>query len=66
VHEFGGEGQGYGVIENDVARIDVDCDGLDQSLEELGFEVRRIRLVKVKNEVRDDEGDREDDEPDDE
>jgi len=30
VQEFGGEGQGYGVIENDVARIDVDCDGLDQ------------------------------------
>jgi hypothetical protein len=64
VHEFGGEGQGYGVIENDVARIDVDCDGLDRSLEELGFEVRRIRLVKVKDEVRDDEGERESDEDD--
>lgn len=61
VLEFGGEGQGYGVIENDVARIDVDCEGLDQSLEELGFEVRRIRLVKVKDEIRDDEGERESD-----
>jgi hypothetical protein len=59
VHEFGGEGQGYGVIEDDVARIDVDCDGLEQSLEELGFEVRRIRLVKVKDEIRDDAGERE-------
>ena len=66
VQEFGGEGQGYGVIENDVARIDLDCDGLEQSLEELGFDVRRIRLVKVKDEVRDDEGERaDDDEPDD-
>lgn len=58
VHEFGGEGQGMGVIEDDVARIDLDCDGLEQSLEELGFEVRRIRLVNVKDEVRDDEGER--------
>jgi hypothetical protein len=68
VSEFGGEGQGLGVIENDVARIDVDCEGLDQSLEELGFEVRRIRLVRVKDEIRDDEGDRaadDDDDPDD-
>jgi hypothetical protein len=55
-----GEGeQGMGVIEEDVARIDVDCDGLEQSLEELGFEVRRIRLVRVKDEIRDDEGERE-------
>jgi hypothetical protein len=66
VESFGGEGQGMGVIENDVARIDLDCDGLEQSLEELGFDVRRIRLVKVKDEVRDDEGERaDDDEPDD-
>jgi hypothetical protein len=50
-----------GVIEDDVARIDVDLEGLDEALEELGFEVRRIRLVKVKDEVRDDEGDRADD-----
>lgn len=49
---------GMGVIENDVARIDVDIEGLEESLEELGFEVRRIRLVQVKDEVRDDEGDR--------
>jgi hypothetical protein len=55
-----GEGeQGMGVIEEDVARIDVDSDGLEQSLEELGFEVRRIRLVRVKDEIRDDEGERE-------
>ena len=54
-----GEGeQGMGVIEDDVARIDVDCDGLEQSLEELGFEVRRIRLVRVKDELRDDAGER--------
>ena len=54
-----GEGeQGMGVIEDEVARIDVDCDGLEQSLEELGFEVRRIRLVNVKDEVRDDVGER--------
>ena len=65
VQEFGGDGQGMGVIEDDVARIDLDCDGLDQSLEELGFEVRRIRLVKVKDEVRDDEGERATDEDED-
>jgi hypothetical protein len=59
VQEFGSEQSGMGVIEDEVARIDVDVDGLEQSLEELGFEVRRIRLVKVKDEVRDDEGDRE-------
>jgi hypothetical protein len=59
VQEFGSEQSGMGVIEDEVARIDLDVDGLEQSLEELGFEVRRIRLVKVKDEVRDDEGDRE-------
>jgi hypothetical protein len=56
VQEFGGGQQGMGVIEDDVARIDLDCDGLEQSLEELGFDVRRIKLVSVKDEVRDDEG----------
>jgi hypothetical protein len=50
-----------GVIEDEIARIDVDLEGLDEALEELGFEVRRIRLVKVKDEVRDDEGERADD-----
>ena len=58
VHEFGGEGQGYGVVEGEVARIDVDADGLEESLEEVGFEVRRIRLVNVRDEIRDDEGER--------
>ena len=58
VHAFGEGEQGMGVIEDDVARIDVDCDGLEQSLEELGFEVRRIRLAKVKDELRDDAGER--------
>jgi hypothetical protein len=58
VQTFGEEESGMGVIEDDVARIDVDLDGLDQSLAELGFDVRRIRLVKVKDEVRDDEGER--------
>jgi hypothetical protein len=52
------------VIEDDIARIDVDLEGLEESLEELGFEVRRIRLVKVKDEVRDDEGERADDDAD--
>jgi hypothetical protein len=61
VQEFGAEPSGMGVIEDEIARIDVDIDGLEESLEELGFEVRRIRLVKVKDEVRDDEGEREDD-----
>jgi hypothetical protein len=61
VEDLGAEPTGMGVIENDVARIDVDLDGLDESLEELGFEVRRIRLVNVKDEVRDDEGERLDD-----
>jgi hypothetical protein len=61
VQSFGEEPSGMGVIEDDVARIDVDLEGLDEALEELGFEVRRIRLVKVKDEVRDDEGDRADD-----
>jgi hypothetical protein len=59
VQEFGAEESGMGVIEDDIARIDVDIDGLEQSLDELGFEVRRIRLVTVKDEVRDDEGERE-------
>ena len=44
IHEFGEEPTGMGVIEDDVARIDVDLEGLEESLEELGFEVRRIRL----------------------
>jgi hypothetical protein len=61
VHEFGADGQGYGVIENEIARIDVDCDGLEESLGDFGFEVRRIRLVNVKDEVRDDEGERDSD-----
>src|SRR3954452_10860092 len=61
VQEFGSEESGMGVIENDVARIDVDIDGLEDSLEELGFEVRRIKLVNVKDEIRDDEGERADD-----
>jgi hypothetical protein len=57
-----------GVIEDDTARIDVDVEGLEEALDELGFEVRRIRLVKVKDEIRDDEGERADDDldPDDE
>jgi len=58
VHEFGGEGQGFGVVEGDVARIDVDTDGLAESLQEVGFEVRRIRLANVRDEVRDDAGER--------
>ena len=58
VYDFGGDGQGYGVVEGDVARIDVDADGLEESLEEVGLEVRRIRLVRVRDEVRDDAGDR--------
>ena len=58
VYEFGGPGQGYGVVEGDVARIDGDADGLEQSLQEVGFEVRRLRLVDVRDEVRDDAGDR--------
>jgi hypothetical protein len=53
-----------GVIDDEIARIDVDLDGLEQSLEELGFEVRRIRLVRVKDEIRDDDGEREATEPD--
>jgi hypothetical protein len=61
VQEFGGEEQGMGVIEDEVARIDLDCDGLEQSLEQLGFEVRRIKLVSVKDEVRDDDGVRDSD-----
>jgi hypothetical protein len=44
-YEFGEPGQGFGVIEGDAARIDVDADGLDESLEQLGFEVRRIKLI---------------------
>jgi hypothetical protein len=64
VQEFGAEESGMGVIEDEIARIDVDTDGLEQSLEELGFEVRRIRLVRVKDEVRDDEGEREDSDED--
>jgi hypothetical protein len=59
VQEFGAEESGMGVVDSDIARIDVDIDGLEQSLEELGFEVRRIRLVKVKDEIRDDDGERE-------
>jgi hypothetical protein len=59
VQEFGAEESGMGVIEDEIARIDLDIEGLEESLEELGFEVRRIRLVKVKDEVRDDEGERE-------
>ena len=58
VHEFGGEGQGYGVIEGDVARIDVDAAGLEESLADFGFEVRRLRLVDVRDEIRDDAGER--------
>jgi hypothetical protein len=61
VQSLGEVPSGMGVIEDDVARIDVDVEGLDEALEELGFEVRRIRLVKVKDEVRDDEGERETD-----
>lgn len=59
VQEPGSEPHGMGVIDGDVARIDVDIDGLEQSLEELDFEVRRIKLVRIKDEVRDDEGARE-------
>jgi hypothetical protein len=58
VQSMGEEPSGMGVIEDDIARIDVDIEGLDEALEELGFEVRRIRLVQVKDEVRDDEGER--------
>ena len=58
VYEFGAPAQGYGVVEGDVARIDGDADGLEQSLQEVGFEVRRLRLVDVRDEVRDDAGDR--------
>ena len=61
LQSMGEEPSGMGVIEDDIARIDVDVEGLDEALEELGFEVRRIRLVKVKDEVRDDEGERETD-----
>jgi hypothetical protein len=61
VQEFGAEPSGMGVIEDEVARIDVDVDGLEESLEELGFEVRRIKLVRVKDEVRDDAGMRDED-----
>ena len=43
---FGEPGQGYGVIEGEVARIDVDADGLEDSLAEMGFQVRRIKLVR--------------------
>jgi hypothetical protein len=64
VQSFGEEPSGMGVIEDEIARIDVDLEGLDEALEELGFEVRRIRLVTVKDEVRDDEGERADDDPD--
>lgn len=60
VHGLGEAEQGMGVVEGDVARIDVDCDGLEESLEDVGFEVRRIRLVTVKDEVRDDDGARAD------
>jgi len=58
VHEFGGEGQGYGVVEGDVARIDVDAEGLEESLTDFGLEVRRLRLVNVQDEIRDDAGER--------
>lgn len=56
-YSFGEPGQGYGVIEGEVARIDVDADGLEQSLEELGFEVRRIRLARWREDDEDDESD---------
>jgi hypothetical protein len=57
-YQFGDEGQGFGVIEGDVARIDVDADGLDDSLEQLGFEVRRIKLIN--RPVIDDDGELDD------
>jgi hypothetical protein len=68
LQSMGEEPSGMGVIEDDTARIDVDVEGLEEALDELGFEVRRIRLVKVKDEIRDDEGERADDDldPDDE
>ena len=43
VATFGAEASGMGVIDDEIARIDVDIDGLEQSLGELGFEVRRIK-----------------------
>ena len=58
VAEFGAEPSGMGVVDGEVARIDVDIDGLEESLGELGFEVRRIKLVNIKDEIRDDEGER--------
>src|SRR3954454_11148872 len=58
VYEFGGAGHGYGVVEGDVARIDGDADGLEESLQEVGFDVRRIRLVNVRDEIREDAGER--------
>ncbi|HET8605527.1 MAG TPA: hypothetical protein VFL66_00715 [Gaiellaceae bacterium] len=45
-YEFGAPGQGYGVVEGETARIDVDADGLEEALREVGFEVRRIKLIR--------------------
>jgi hypothetical protein len=38
--------QGYGVVDDGVARIDVDAEGLERALVDAGFSVTRAQLLR--------------------
>ena len=38
-YEVGAPGQGFGAIEHDLARIEVDAPGLEQALRDAGYDV---------------------------
>lgn len=45
-YDVGAPGQGYGVVEDGAARIDVDADGLERALVDAGFTVVRSQLLR--------------------
>jgi hypothetical protein len=46
VYELGVPGHGFGEIDGDVARIDVDADGLERALRDAGYRVERAQLLR--------------------